>query len=170
MTTITAPAPTTTDTRHDPLVLCFGEALMNRIDGPGSEPDSNGVDHPGGASASVACGVARLGTPAAFLGRIGSDPIGHQLLDLFEQRQVGTAALQEDAERPTRLARLKRNAKGDLHFETFLGDQALGFADAAVVPATLAESAKSLLSEHAGCWSAAVHSPAAPARWRWTCC
>ena len=101
---------------------------------------------PAARPASVACALARLGTPTSLLGRIGSDPIGHQLLDLFEQRQVSTTALQQDSERPTRVARLTRNAQGDLHFEKFLGDQGLGFADAAVVPATLAESAKPLLT------------------------
>lgn len=33
-------------------------------------------DRLGGAPANVACGLARLGTPVAFLGRLGEDDIG----------------------------------------------------------------------------------------------
>ena len=30
----------------------------------------------GGAPANVAVGVARLGSPSAFIGRVGNDPLG----------------------------------------------------------------------------------------------
>ncbi|WP_216903538.1 PfkB family carbohydrate kinase [Synechococcus sp. CCY 9618] len=147
MSNATTTKPIPSDTRNQPQVLCFGEALMNRINGPEAASEAGSMDIPGGAPASVACGVARLGTPATFLGRIGADPIGAQLIDLFEQRQVATPALQRDPERPTRVARLSREDGGDLSFEEFLGDRGLGFADTAVVPATLAESVKPLLEE-----------------------
>ncbi len=137
--------PTPADTLNQPHVLCFGEALMNRINGSGVNGGGTS-DHPGGAPASVACGVARLGTCATFLGRIGADPIGQQLVDLFEQRQVAMPALQVDPKRPTRVARLALD-EDELTFEGFQGDLGLGFADTAVVPATLAESVQPLLRE-----------------------
>ncbi len=144
-TKTTASDPTPADSLDQPQVLCFGEALMNRING--SEAGGGGtMDHPGGAPASVACGVARLGTPATFLGRIGADPIGQQLVDLFERRQVAMPALQVDPKRPTRVARLALE-EDELSFEGFQGDEGLGFADMAVVPAALAESVKPLLVE-----------------------
>ena len=59
-------------------VVCLGEALIDRLGPPGGDP---AVDRPvddclGGAPANVACGLARLGTPVAFAGRLGHDPIG----------------------------------------------------------------------------------------------
>lgn len=36
-------------------------------------------DRLGGAPANVACGLARLGTAVAFLGRLGEDSIGRTL-------------------------------------------------------------------------------------------
>ncbi len=144
-TKTTASDPTPADSLDQPQVLCFGEALINRINGSESSGSGN-TDHPGGAPASIACGVARLGTPATFLGRIGADPIGRQLVDLFERRQVAMPALQVDPKRPTRVARLAHE-DDELSFEGFQGDEGLGFADMAVVPATLAESVKPLLGE-----------------------
>ncbi|MEA5441586.1 PfkB family carbohydrate kinase [Cyanobium gracile] len=141
--------PLIVDSHDHPRVLCFGEALMHRINRPEADTENkaNTPDHPGGAPASVACGVTRLGTPASVLGRIGDDPLGRQLLKLFERRQVSTPALQTDPKRPTRVALLKRKPGGDLCLDDFLGDLGQGFADSAVVPATLAESVKPLLGE-----------------------
>lgn len=158
--------PLSVDSRDQPRVLCFGEALMHRIDRPDTENMATTPDRPGGGPASVACGVTRLGTPASFLGRIGDDPLGRQLLELFDRRQVSTPALQTDPKRPTRIARLQRKPGGDLCIDAFLGDMGQGFADSAVVPATLAESVKPLLGE--ACWllvstNALVSSPTAMA-------
>ena len=59
------------------VVVCLGEALIDRLGPPGGDP---AVDRPvddrlGGAPANVACGLARLGTPVAFVGRLGQDAI-----------------------------------------------------------------------------------------------
>lgn len=61
-----------------PSVLCFGEALVDRLGPPGGDPAVDGPvdDRLGGAPANVACGLARLGTSVAFLGRLGRDDIG----------------------------------------------------------------------------------------------
>ena len=50
-----------------PRVLCLGEALVDRLGPPGGDPatDLPCDDRLGGAPANVACGLARLGTPAA---------------------------------------------------------------------------------------------------------
>ncbi|WP_216908935.1 PfkB family carbohydrate kinase [Synechococcus sp. CCY 0621] len=139
--------PLSLESHDQPRVLCFGEALIHRINRPDTENKANTLDRPGGSAASVACGVTRLGTPASFLGRIGDDPLGRQLLELFERRQVSTPALQTDPKRPTRVARLQWKPGGELCLDDFLGDRGQGFADSAVVPATLAESVKPLLRE-----------------------
>ena len=59
------------------VVVCLGEALIDRLGPLGGDP---AVDRPvddrlGGAPANVACGLARLGTPVAFAGRLGQDAI-----------------------------------------------------------------------------------------------
>ena len=61
-----------------PVVVCLGEALIDRLGPPGGDPalDRPVDDRLGGAPANVACGLARLGTPVAFAGRLGQDVIG----------------------------------------------------------------------------------------------
>ena len=53
-----------------PEVICFGEALVDRLGPLGGDPlvDSPVEDCLGGAPANVACGLAKLGTKVAFLG------------------------------------------------------------------------------------------------------
>ena len=105
-------------------VLCFGEALVDRL-GPQA-------DYLGGAPANGACALARLGTPVAWLGRLGNDAIGHRFAELFAARGVNTAGLQWDAERPSRVVLVQRDATGERAFAGFAGDRGLGFADQAV--------------------------------------
>ncbi len=124
-------------------VLCFGEALIDRLGPLGGDP---AVDRPvddrlGGAPANVACGLARLGTPVAFAGRLGQDAIGEAFISLFAERGVETALLQQDAERPTRIVLVRRSRDGERQFQGFAGDQGLGFADEAVIkPAALPQA------------------------------
>jgi sugar/nucleoside kinase (ribokinase family) len=82
---------------------------------------------------------------ASVLGPIGDVPVGLCWLGLFDRHRVDATALQQDPLRPTRVARFEREEDGGLRFADFRGEQGLGFADAAVVPATLAESVKPLL-------------------------
>jgi fructokinase len=95
-----------------PLVLCLGEALVDRL----YLPDG---DRLGGAPANVACALARLGTPSAFLGRLGRDAIGQAFAAVFAERGVDTSALQWDARRPSRVVLVRRDASGDRQFGGF---------------------------------------------------
>jgi len=97
-----------------PLVLCLGEALVDRL------AASDG-DRLGGAPANVACALARLGTPSAFLGRLGRDAIGQAFAAVFAERGVDTSALQWDAQRPSRVVLVQRDASGDRQFGGFAG-------------------------------------------------
>ena len=77
------------------VVVCLGEALIDRLGPAGGDP---AVDRPvddrlGGAPANVACGLARLGTPVAFAGRLGQDAIGKAFVSLFAKRGVETCLL-----------------------------------------------------------------------------
>jgi fructokinase len=124
------------------LVLCLGEALVDRLGPPGGDPatvDPDQIDDRlGGAPANVACALARLGTPVAFLGRLGQDPIGEAFAGLFAGRGVNTAALQWDPRRPSRVVLVRRDRQGDRQFGGFAGDRGDGFADEALEAEPLA--------------------------------
>jgi fructokinase len=124
-----------------PQVLCVGEALVDRLGPPGGDPAAAPSeqldDRLGGAPANVACALARLGTTAAFIGRVGRDGIGEAFANLFRSRGVDATALQWDAERPSRIVLVRRDARGERSFGGFAGDRGLGFADQALDAAEL---------------------------------
>ena len=159
-----------------PLVLCLGEALVDRLLPVGFDPavaDRNTAsacrpelglglpaevnsgagrlsgceDRLGGAPANVACGLARLGTPAAFTGRLGSDAIGASFAALFAERGVDTTALQWDPIRPSRIVLVRRDRNGERSFGGFLGDRGAGFADQALDATDLLKAAAPLLAK-----------------------
>ena len=124
-----------------PQVLCFGEALVDRLEGGGL----SAADHLGGAPANVACALARLGTPVAFLGRLGRDGPGRSLAALLQERGVDSSGLQWDPQRPTRVVRVRRVPGGERRFGGFVGERGAGFADQAVEREPLLAGAAPLL-------------------------
>jgi len=131
-----------------PQVLCLGEALVDRLGPPGGDPAKEGPcdDRLGGAPANVACALARLGTPSAFVGRLGADAIGEAFRQLFDARGVNTQALQVDPQRPSRIVLVRRDAAGERQFGGFAGDQGNGFADQALAAEALAAALGPLLA------------------------
>ena len=129
-------------TTTPPLVLCFGEALVDRLLPPGETmpaADARGwEDRLGGAPANGACALARLGTPAAFLGRLGTDAIGEAFAALFTARGVDSRALQWDPERPSRLV---------LGFETACDQAAISLQKGPVI-AVLIKQIKGVADHH----------------------
>jgi fructokinase len=125
-----------------PVVVCLGEALIDRFGPPGGDPaeDQPVDDRLGGAPANVACGLARLGTPAAFAGRLGQDAIGEAFSRVFAERGLQTALLQRDGERPSRIVLVRRARDGERQFQGFAGDAGAGFADQALEPAALPQA------------------------------
>ena len=97
-------------------------------------------DRLGGAPANVACGLARLGTPVAFAGRLGQDAVGEAFSSLFSERGLDTSLLQRDAERPSRIVLVRRSRDGERQFQGFAGDKGAGFADQALEPALLPQA------------------------------
>ena len=123
-------------------VICFGEALVDRLGPPGGDP---AVDRPvddrlGGAPANVACALARLGTPVVFAGRVGSDAIGTAFVNLFARRGLDASLLQRDAVRPSRIVLVRRSLEGERQFQGFAGDKGAGFADQALELAALPQA------------------------------
>lgn len=100
-------------------VVCLGEALIDFVadvsgvtlmDAPGFRKA------PGGAPANVAVGVAKLGTPSAFLGKVGDDPFGHFLERTFREQGVDTSPMLFDRTAKTGLAFVSLKADGDRDF------------------------------------------------------
>ena len=119
-----------------PQVICLGEALVDRLGPLGGDPATEAPgqcdDRLGGAPANVACALARLGTPSAFVGRLGSDAIGAAFDQLMRERGVDLSGLQRDPIHPSRIVLVRRDASGDRSFGGFAGDQGDGFADQAL--------------------------------------
>jgi fructokinase len=93
----------------------------------------------------VACALARLGTPAAFLGRLGRDAIGEAFVRLFASRGVDASGLQRDPERPSRIVLVRRDAAGERQFGGFAGERGAGFADQALEASLLGVALERLL-------------------------
>jgi len=70
-------------------IWVLGDAVVDLI------PD--GENHylrcAGGAPANVAVGVARLGSPSDFIGRVGNDPLGQFMQDTLNAENVNTQPL-----------------------------------------------------------------------------
>jgi fructokinase len=75
------------------IVVC-GEALMDMI---------GQSAHPGGGPFNTARALARLGVPTAFLGRLSSDPFGHELASRLAADDVDLAMASSGPE-PTTIA------------------------------------------------------------------
>jgi len=58
----------------------------------------------GGSGAILACGLARLGRPVRFLGRVGGDATGDMLTDLMRRRGVDISGLRRDPKEGTGIA------------------------------------------------------------------
>ncbi len=100
-------------------VLCFGELLIDFValeSGVTVGEASGFVKAAGGAPANVAVAVARLGLPAAFMGKVGDDPFGHYLVDLLNANQVDTSGCLFDPTARTALAFVSLTAEGDRSF------------------------------------------------------
>ena len=134
-----------------PKVICLGEALVDRLGPLGGDPATSTADQCddrlGGAPANVACALARLGTPSAFVGRLGRDAIGASFEQLMANRGVELAGLQRDATRPSRVVLVRRHADGERVFQGFAGDQGQGFSDQALDQAELEQAWPALVAE-----------------------
>ena len=98
-----------------PDVICLGEALIDFI------PLESGVSlmevsgfkkAPGGAPANVAAGLAKLGNPSAFIGKVGDDAFGRFLERTFADAGVDTSRMLFDRSARTGLAFVSLSAEG----------------------------------------------------------
>ena len=133
-------------------MLCLGEILFDLIaDDAGLpvEQVKTWTAYPGGAPANVATALQKLGTPAGFIGCVGSDERGEELVQLLQSTGVDTQGIQRHETAPTRQVYVTRTQTGDREFAGF-GDRATTeFADthlqADQLPASLFEDADFLV-------------------------
>ena len=116
-----------------PQILCLGEILFDYLAnelGKSLAEVNSWTPYPGGAPANVACALKKLGTPAAFIGCVGRDEAGSELIQLLQSTGVDTTGVQYHDTAPTRKVYVLRQKDGDRVFAGF-GEYATNeFADA----------------------------------------
>lgn len=114
-----------------PLVCCFGPIQHAFV--PSGRRANRLIDHeshermgdalwapekfvraPGGCAANVALCLARFGSNAAVMGKIGDDDWGQALLYYLNDSRVQTRAVRIDAKRTTAVSRMKMSKRGAL--------------------------------------------------------
>jgi len=70
----------------------------------------------GGAPANVAAGLAKLGVPTGFMGKVGDDAFGHFLAQTLKECGVDVRALRFSTEARTTLAFVSLRADGEREF------------------------------------------------------
>jgi fructokinase len=135
---------------HNPRVICIGEILWDCLaDQPADSVDAvtSWTKYPGGAPANVACGLAKLGVPTAFIGCIGGDDWGEKLVEQLRSLSINTTGIQRYLKATTRQVQVLRTETGDRRFAGFLGNP--NFADthlqAQFLPVELFDSAEFLV-------------------------
>ncbi|MEM6400749.1 MAG: carbohydrate kinase [Cyanobacteria bacterium P01_D01_bin.116] len=126
----------------NPRVLCLGEilydVLADQLGRSVSEVES-WTSYPGGAPANVACALVKLGTPSGFIGAVGEDEPGNNLVKLLEEIGVDTNGVQRHPQAPTRQVLVTRKQNGDRVFSGFKDYDSAEFADTRLKAAQLPE-------------------------------
>ncbi|MCC0178094.1 carbohydrate kinase [Waterburya agarophytonicola K14] len=119
---------------HEPArVICLGEILFDCLAddiGKSVAEVSNWTPYPGGAPANTACALVKLGTPSAFIGCVGKDKAGSELVELLQLIGVSTSGIQYNDRFPTRQVYVTRTVDGDRSFAGFGDKKPNEFADA----------------------------------------
>lgn len=124
-------------------VICLGEILFDCLAdqiGCSLQEVKSWTPYPGGALANVACALVKLGTPAAFIGCVGQDEAGNELVALLKSVGVDTTGVQRHPLAPTRQVYVLRSSEGDRSFAGFGDRQPNEFADAYLPPENLPRS------------------------------
>ena len=102
-----------------PEAICLGEALIDFValeSGVSLGGASGFKKAPGGAPANVAVGLAKLGVPTGFIGKVGDDPFGHFMAETLNGHGVDVSRLHFSRRARTALAFVALTAQGERDF------------------------------------------------------
>ncbi|MFQ0995796.1 aminoimidazole riboside kinase [Gilliamella sp. CG25] len=88
----------------------------------------------GGAPANVAIGVAKLGLPSAFIGRVGNDPFGHFMEKTFKEYHVDCQSLEKDDLHRTSTVVVDLGKNGERSFTFLVSPSADQFLSKQAIP------------------------------------
>ncbi|MDA0116743.1 aminoimidazole riboside kinase [Vibrio sp. T11.5] len=111
-------------------VWVTGDAVVDLI--PDSE--SSYLKCPGGAPANVAVAIARLGGDAAFIGRVGQDPLGRFMQQTLKQEQVDTQMMILDEAQRTSTVIVDLDDSGERSFTFMVKPSADQFLETSDLP------------------------------------
>ncbi|CAM9493428.1 unnamed protein product, partial [Choristocarpus tenellus] len=77
--------------------------------------------YPGGAPANVACALSKLGVSAGFLGAVGNDEHGEELVSVLDRCGVNTELVERVSGAATRTVMVTRTRLGERSFAGFGG-------------------------------------------------
>lgn len=103
-------------------VISLGEALIDFI--PLDATNRAYQKSPGGAPANVAVGVARLGVPSTFLGKVGRDVLGVFLKETLDEYGVNTTWLQFSDDVRTGVVFVTLAENGERSFDFYINPSA----------------------------------------------
>ncbi len=86
-------------------LVAIGEILVAMLEiGKNKQGNSIFAANPGEGPAGVAAAAARLGASAAYIGKVGNDPLGQSLYEMLRWSGVDVSHVTTDPEEPTTLA------------------------------------------------------------------
>jgi fructokinase len=127
---------------HSATIAVIGEALIDVVETGDDEPR---LARPGGSPYNVALGLARLGAPVRFVGRISGDPLG-SILRHHAVRSGLDLSLSVDAPEPTTVALVELDAAGTAQYRFGVD----GTADFQFTAAELARIPEDVAAVHFG--------------------
>ena len=136
-------------------VICVGEALFDCIATErGISIDEMAERHAfeafaGGATANVASACCKLGTSSAWIGCLGADEDGDQIIEILSSAGVNVDLVQQTTQQPTRRVMVTRNKDtGDREFGGFWENRAANeFADCLLDDTELFPGVETLLHD-----------------------
>lgn len=102
-----------------PPAICLGELLIDMVPEPaGVALDAVEAFRPavGGAPANVAAGLARLGNPCRFVGKVGDDAFGRKAVQVLSQAGVQVDQVRVTSQARTALAFVSLTHAGEREF------------------------------------------------------
>jgi len=102
-----------------PAAVCLGELLIDMVPEPAGVPlEEVAAFRPavGGAPANVAVGLARLGNPSRFVGKVGEDGFGRRAIQVLAEAGVQVDQIRTTAQARTPLAFVSLSPTGEREF------------------------------------------------------